>query len=57
MEQSVLGERLLDTGFFEPATLHRMVKDHLSGQRDFSAPLWSLLMFDAFLANAGRAAP
>jgi asparagine synthase (glutamine-hydrolysing) len=56
MEQGVLGERLLDTGLFEPATLHRMVRDHLSGQRDFSAPLWSLLMFDAFLANAGRAA-
>ena len=57
MERSVLGERLMDTGYFEPATLHRMVRDHLSGARDFSAPLWSLLMFDAFLANAGRAAP
>lgn len=57
MERSVLGERLMDTGYFEPATLHRMVRDHLAGARDFSAPLWSLLMFDAFLANAGRAAP
>lgn len=57
MERSVLGERLMDTGYFEPATLHRMVREHLSGARDFSAPLWSLLMFDAFLANAGRAAP
>jgi asparagine synthase (glutamine-hydrolysing) len=57
MESSVLGERLMDTGYFEPATLHRMVREHLAGARDFSAPLWSLLMFDAFLANAGRAAP
>ena len=28
---------------------------HESGQRDFSAPLWSLLMFDAFLKNGGLA--
>ncbi|HWU83829.1 MAG TPA: XrtA/PEP-CTERM system amidotransferase [Rhodocyclaceae bacterium] len=54
MEQGVLGARLLDTGFFEAATLRRMVREHLSGRRDFSAPLWSLLMFDAFLANAGQ---
>lgn len=57
MERGVLGERLQDTGYFDAATLHRMVREHLSGQRDFSAPLWSLLMFDAFLANAGTAAP
>jgi asparagine synthase (glutamine-hydrolysing) len=33
-----------------------MVNQHLSGQRDFSAPLWSLLMFDAFLRQAGTPA-
>jgi asparagine synthase (glutamine-hydrolysing) len=26
-----------------------MVRQHQSGQRDFSAPLWTLLMFEAFL--------
>lgn len=57
MERSVLGSRLLETGYFEVTTLQRMVREHLSGQRDFSAPLWSLLMFDAFLANAGKATP
>jgi asparagine synthase (glutamine-hydrolysing) len=54
MQTSVLGARLLDTGFFEAATLQRMVDEHLSGGRDHSAPLWSLLMFDAFLAHAGK---
>lgn len=54
MQQAVLGQRLNDTGFFDTARLQRMVREHLSGQRDFSAPLWSLLMFDAFLGNAGK---
>lgn len=54
MQASVLGERLFDTGFFDAATLQRMVGEHLSGRRDHSAPLWSLLMFDAFLAHAGK---
>ncbi|HTJ96309.1 MAG TPA: XrtA/PEP-CTERM system amidotransferase [Rhodocyclaceae bacterium] len=57
MQQAVLGARLADTGYFDPACLQTMVGEHLSGQRDFSAPLWSLLMFDAFLANAGAATP
>jgi asparagine synthase (glutamine-hydrolysing) len=55
MQSAVLGERLLGTGYFDPAYLRRMVDEHLSGLRDFSAPLWALLMFDAFLANAGLA--
>ena len=54
MSSAVLGERLLDTGFFDAAKLNSLVADHLSGRRDNSAPLWSLLMFDAFLAHAGK---
>ncbi len=47
-------------GIFEPAYLRRLVDDHQSGLRDYSAPLWTLLMFDAFLRNvvdAGVARP
>jgi asparagine synthase (glutamine-hydrolysing) len=47
--EAVLGERLAGTGYFEPRTLRWMVDSHQSGRRDFSAPLWSLLMFEAFL--------
>lgn len=54
MSSAVLGDRLQDTGFFDAAKLHSLVADHLSGRRDNSAPLWSLLMFDAFLAHAGK---
>jgi asparagine synthase (glutamine-hydrolysing) len=49
----VRGPRLADSGLFDAATLSRMVADHQSGRRDYSAALWSLLMFDGFLRNHG----
>jgi asparagine synthase (glutamine-hydrolysing) len=49
VREAVLGERLADTGWFDRRTLARLVEEHGSGVRDHSAPLWSLLMFDAFL--------
>jgi asparagine synthase (glutamine-hydrolysing) len=51
--EAVLGDRLAETGYFNPRTLRRMVDSHQSGRRDFSAPLWSLLMFEAFLQVDG----
>lgn len=48
---AVLGSRLAETGWFQPAALRRLVDSHQSGVRDFSAPLWSLLMLDGFLRN------
>ena len=32
-----------------PEELRRLVDKHQSGQSDFSAPLWTLMMFEAFL--------
>jgi asparagine synthase (glutamine-hydrolysing) len=46
---AVLGERLADTGLFERRCLNELLDSHDRGQRDHSAALWSLLMFDAFL--------
>ncbi len=56
---AVLGPRLAETGHFDAATLRELVDAHQSGVRDYSAPLWSLLMFDAFVRNAleGSAEP
>jgi asparagine synthase (glutamine-hydrolysing) len=51
VRDAVLGPALADTGLFNQATLRQMVEQHQSGRRDFSAPLWSLLMFEAFLVN------
>jgi asparagine synthase (glutamine-hydrolysing) len=49
VQDAVLGERLASTGWFEPSYLRHLVQAHQSGARDYSAPLWTLLMFEAFL--------
>jgi asparagine synthase (glutamine-hydrolysing) len=49
VRDAVLGDRLAATGWFNPAYLHHLVDAHQSGERDYSAPLWTLLMFEAFL--------
>ncbi|HEX7970742.1 MAG TPA: XrtA/PEP-CTERM system amidotransferase [Thiobacillus sp.] len=47
----VLGERLASTGLFNRDFLHDVVEAHQSGRRDYSVILWTVLMFDAFLAQ------
>ena len=42
---------LADSGMFDMDYLRSIVHAHQSGARDFSTPLWSLVMFDAFLAQ------
>jgi asparagine synthase (glutamine-hydrolysing) len=49
LRQATLGARLAATGMFDMTHLGRMVEDHIGGRRDYSAMLWSVLMFDAFL--------
>ena len=46
---ALLDGRLQQTGYFESRYLERLVRDHVSGHRDHSAPLWTLFMFEAFL--------
>ena len=48
---AVLGDRLACTGWFDRGTLQHLVDAHQSGASDYSAPLWTLLMFEAFLRN------
>jgi asparagine synthase (glutamine-hydrolysing) len=40
---------LANCGWFEPTAVRTLLAQHLSGRRDHSAPLWSLLMFESFL--------
>jgi asparagine synthase (glutamine-hydrolysing) len=51
VRDTVLGPVLADTGWFNASYLRRMVEDHQSGRRDYSAPLWTLMMFESFLRN------
>ena len=51
VRQAVLGPRLAATGWFNAEYLKHLVDAHQSGARDYSAPLWTLLMFEAFLRN------
>ncbi len=57
VREALLGEVMADTGWFDRPTLQRLLAEHESGLRDHSAPLWTLLMFDAFLRNVAGAAP
>jgi len=57
VREAVTSPVLLDTGFFDERFLLRMVDEHQSGLRDFSAPLWSVLMFEAFCRQKDRVAP
>jgi asparagine synthase (glutamine-hydrolysing) len=54
VRDAMLGERLADSGLFDPAYLRHLVQQHQSGVRDYSSALWSLLMFDAFLRNVAE---
>ncbi|TAM94773.1 MAG: asparagine synthase (glutamine-hydrolyzing), partial [Rhodanobacteraceae bacterium] len=49
LQNAIRGGALVESGCFEPAVLDRLVRQHITGRRDHSATLWSLLMFDAFL--------
>ncbi|HKJ87114.1 MAG TPA: asparagine synthase-related protein, partial [Gammaproteobacteria bacterium] len=49
VREALLGPDLLDTGLFDARALRRLLDRHQSRQWDYSAELWSLLMFAAFL--------
>ncbi|MBC7404193.1 MAG: asparagine synthetase B, partial [Cytophaga sp.] len=51
VRDAVLGPTIACVGIFDMAFLTELVDYHESGRRDNSAPLWSLLMFEAFLRN------
>ena len=51
VRNAVLGPVLADTGWFNAPYLRRVVDDHQSGLSDYSASLWTLMMFESFLRN------
>jgi len=53
VREAVLGETLASTGIFDQSYLKHLVEAHQSGARDYSASLWTVLMFEAFLRQSG----
>jgi len=51
VRNAVLGDTLKSTGIFNEGCLHEIVEQHQAGMRDYSAAIWSLLMFEAFQRN------
>lgn len=48
VREALLGPVLVDSGIFNKRYLETLVNQHQSGLRDYSASIWSLLMFEAF---------
>ena len=57
VRDSLLGDNMLSSGLFNAGVLQQLVREHEGGQHDHSTPLWTLLMFDAFLARETGARP
>lgn len=51
VRDSLLGEPMADSGIFDMKYVKKLVDHHQSGLRDYSSPLWTLLMYDAFQRN------
>lgn len=49
---ALTGSRMSDSGLFDMEFLSEMLDQHQSGRRDYSTPIWTLLMFEAFLRNS-----
>ncbi|MDN5752163.1 MAG: amidotransferase 1, exosortase A system-associated [Nitrosospira sp.] len=51
VNDALMGPVLTNTGIFNKTFLQEMLDQHQSGRRDYSASLWTLLMFESFLRN------
>jgi asparagine synthase (glutamine-hydrolysing) len=51
VRDGILGSTLAETGIFDRRVLQHLLDAHQDGRRDFSAPLWTTLMFESFVRN------
>ncbi|MDP2561129.1 XrtA/PEP-CTERM system amidotransferase [Psychrobium sp. 1_MG-2023] len=51
LEEGLLSSHMLNCGVFNPKTIRWLIDSHVKGVRDNSAALWTLLMFERFLAQ------
>jgi asparagine synthase (glutamine-hydrolysing) len=46
LRETLLSEKALRRGFFNPEEVRRLVAEHVSGKRDYANQLWTLLMLE-----------
>jgi asparagine synthase (glutamine-hydrolysing) len=49
VRDALLQGPMQDCGMFNSSVIRQLVDDHQSGKHDHATPIWTLLMFDAFL--------
>ncbi len=52
LREALLSEQMRNCGLFNMDTVTKWLDDHQSGRKEYSAPLWTLLMFASFFKNA-----
>jgi asparagine synthase (glutamine-hydrolysing) len=48
LDERLAPDRIASRGLFEPATVDRLITEHVTGRRNHRKILWALLMFDAW---------
>ena len=51
VEETLLGAKSLKRGFFNSATVERIVREHTNGQKDHNQQLWTLLMLELWFQH------
>jgi asparagine synthase (glutamine-hydrolysing) len=57
VRNALLGGTLAETGIFNMGVIREMIEQHESARSDHSTPLWTLLMFAAFVRNVLDGSP
>ncbi len=52
LREALLSDQMANSGLFNMATIRLWLDDHQSGKHEYSAPLWTLLMFASFYKQA-----
>lgn len=52
LKDALLSQEMCESGLFNMNTIRQWIDDHQSGRKEYSAPLWTLLMFASFYRQA-----